>query len=155
MSSLIVASSLTNSIRSGLRKVPCSGGGCATSASARNSSTGRRGVIRKLVSCAKPSCNRTRRTLQRRSFGVFKDFIFICLIATITYAQSLGCVIWCEGLAISSSQCNQQGEMRDSSPCWGVGQSLQMPNCSQLVELFQICLLRQPCKSCEHPRNIF
>ena len=66
MSSLIVGSSLTNSTRSGLRNVPCSSGGCALSASARNSSTGRRGVMRKLTSCATQSCSRMRKRKQQR-----------------------------------------------------------------------------------------
>jgi hypothetical protein len=89
MSSLIVGSSLINSTRSGLRKVPGSGGGCSLSASARNSSTGRRGVIRKLTSCAKPSCSRTRRRLQtqrqrpRRRWSFREKFI--CFIRTQNY----------------------------------------------------------------------
>src|ERR1700691_356340 len=48
MSSLMRGSSAATSTRSDLRKLPCSAGGCAVSASTRSSATGRTGWIRKM-----------------------------------------------------------------------------------------------------------
>src|ERR1700677_3289042 len=70
----MVGSSLTNSTKSDARNVPCSWGGDSFSASARSSSTGRRGVILKLTCCALPICNNNRTQHTRLIRSIFPRF---------------------------------------------------------------------------------
>src|ERR1700733_4891870 len=91
MSSLMPGSSLTNSTKSDARNVPCSRGGDSFNASARNSSTGRSGVILKLTCCALPICNNNRTHHTRLIRSIFPQFRlrFLSWFVDLQVAMSL------------------------------------------------------------------
>src|ERR1700761_4713535 len=99
MSSFMVGSSLTNSTRSGLRKVPCSCGGDLVNASARNSATGRTGVIRKLVCCAAPA-----ETSRKRLASAMGQAHLITLAPCSRLVVVLKAKMGDEGLALDVAQ---------------------------------------------------